>query len=85
MFDGSEEMLEHWNMAYNASFFAHWHYRPATVGDCRRLTEEPGFHPDNVLLAFAGGEPAGLVRLGLLHYNTSEEVDRLLAALNELE
>ncbi len=32
-----------------------------------------------------GLEPAGLVRLGLLHYNTSGEVDRLLAALAELE
>jgi selenocysteine lyase/cysteine desulfurase len=26
----------------------------------------------------------GLVRIGLVHYNTAEEVDRLLAALNEL-
>jgi cysteine desulfurase family protein (TIGR01976 family) len=32
-----------------------------------------------------GLEPEGLVRLGLLHYNTSEEVDRLLTALDELE
>jgi selenocysteine lyase/cysteine desulfurase len=31
-----------------------------------------------------GLEPAGLVRLGLLHYNTSAEVDRLLAVLGEL-
>jgi len=28
-------------------------------------------------------EPDGVVRIGLLHYNTSEEVDRLLAALAE--
>ncbi len=32
-----------------------------------------------------GLEPAGLVRLGLLHYNTLTEVERLLAALAELE
>jgi cysteine desulfurase family protein (TIGR01976 family) len=32
-----------------------------------------------------GLEPEGLVRLGLLHYNTSEEVERLLAALAEFE
>jgi cysteine desulfurase family protein (TIGR01976 family) len=32
-----------------------------------------------------GLEPAGLVRLGLLHYNTSGEVEWLLAALAELE
>lgn len=32
-----------------------------------------------------GLEPDGLVRLGLLHYNTAGEVERLLAALEELE
>jgi selenocysteine lyase/cysteine desulfurase len=32
-----------------------------------------------------GLEPHGLVRLGLLHYNTAEEVERVLAALEELE
>jgi cysteine desulfurase family protein (TIGR01976 family) len=32
-----------------------------------------------------GLEPAGLVRLGLLHYNTESEIERLLAALEELE
>jgi cysteine desulfurase family protein (TIGR01976 family) len=32
-----------------------------------------------------GLEPAGLVRLGLLHYNTGSEVDRLLAMLGALE
>ena len=31
-----------------------------------------------------GLEPAGLVRIGLLHYNTPAEVDRLLAAIEEL-
>ncbi len=32
-----------------------------------------------------GLEPEGLVRIGLLHYNTSAEVERLLTALQELE
>jgi cysteine desulfurase family protein (TIGR01976 family) len=32
-----------------------------------------------------GLEPAGLVRIGLLHYNTTDEIDRLLAALAEIE
>jgi selenocysteine lyase/cysteine desulfurase len=32
-----------------------------------------------------GTEPEGLVRLGLLHYNTSGEIDRLLAALATLK
>jgi cysteine desulfurase family protein (TIGR01976 family) len=30
------------------------------------------------------GLPDGAVRLGIIHYNTAEEVDRLLAGLNEL-
>ena len=32
-----------------------------------------------------GLEPEGMVRLGLLHYNTADEVDRLLTVLEELE
>ncbi len=32
-----------------------------------------------------GLEPDGMVRIGLLHYNTSEEIDRCLEALAELE
>lgn len=32
-----------------------------------------------------GREPEGLVRLGLLHYNTAGEIDRLLAALATLK
>lgn len=32
-----------------------------------------------------GLEPAGLVRIGLLHYNTPAEIERLLAYLRELE
>ncbi|MBM3998230.1 MAG: cysteine desulfurase-like protein [Planctomycetes bacterium] len=31
-----------------------------------------------------GVEPDGMVRIGLVHYNTSEEVDRLLRTLGEL-
>ncbi|HLW66729.1 MAG TPA: cysteine desulfurase-like protein [Gemmataceae bacterium] len=31
-----------------------------------------------------GLEPDGMVRIGLLHYNTQEEIDRLLLALREL-
>ena len=32
-----------------------------------------------------GLEPQGMVRIGLLHYNTADEVDRLLDALRELQ
>jgi selenocysteine lyase/cysteine desulfurase len=31
-----------------------------------------------------GLEPDGLVRIGILHYNTAEEIDRLLAELAQL-
>ncbi|MBA64068.1 MAG: cysteine desulfurase-like protein [Planctomycetaceae bacterium] len=31
-----------------------------------------------------GLEPEGMVRLGLVHYNTAEEVDRLIVALREI-
>ena len=31
-----------------------------------------------------GLEPDGMVRIGLLHYNTADEIERLLNALNEL-
>ncbi|HRX80415.1 MAG TPA: aminotransferase class V-fold PLP-dependent enzyme [Pirellulaceae bacterium] len=31
-----------------------------------------------------GLEPDGMVRIGLVHYNTEEEIDRLLQALNSL-
>ena len=32
-----------------------------------------------------GLEPSGLLRIGLLHYNTADEIDRFLAAMGELE
>jgi cysteine desulfurase family protein (TIGR01976 family) len=32
-----------------------------------------------------GVEPDGMVRVGLLHYNTAAEIDRLIAALAEIE
>lgn len=32
-----------------------------------------------------GREPEGMVRIGLLHYNTAPEVDRLLAVLEQLD
>lgn len=31
-----------------------------------------------------GLEPEGMVRLGLVHYNTAEEISRLISALNEI-
>jgi len=31
-----------------------------------------------------GQEPQGMVRLGLVHYNTSEEIERLLSVLEQI-
>ena len=31
-----------------------------------------------------GLEPEGMLRIGLLHYNTKDEIDRLLEALSDL-
>jgi cysteine desulfurase family protein (TIGR01976 family) len=45
------------------------------------------WHGNHYALPFtqtAGLEPDGTVRVGLMHYNTVEEVDRLLEALNDL-
>ncbi len=32
-----------------------------------------------------GLEPAGMLRIGFLHYNTTDEIDRLIAALGEVQ
>ena len=44
----------------------------------------PGNHYALPFTEAMGLEPGGTLRIGLLHYNTEEEVDRLLAALAEL-
>jgi selenocysteine lyase/cysteine desulfurase len=44
----------------------------------------PGNHYALPFTRAMGLEPGGTLRIGLLHYNTEEEVDRLLAALSEL-
>ncbi len=61
--------------------------RPADIA--RRLGEQGIFVWDGNFYALPlsealGLEPDGTVRIGLLHYNTIEEVDRLLDALGEL-
>jgi cysteine desulfurase family protein (TIGR01976 family) len=65
--------------------FTHARLRPAEVA--RRLADRGVFvwHGNFYALPLTealGLEPDGLVRVGLLHYNTADEVDRLL---NELE
>ena len=67
--------------------FTHARYRSIEVA--KRLAERGVFvwHGNYYALPLTealGVEPDGMVRVGLLHYNTSEEVDRLIAALAEL-
>jgi cysteine desulfurase family protein (TIGR01976 family) len=44
----------------------------------------PGNHYAYPFTLATGLEPHGTLRIGLLHYNTAEEVERLLTALHEL-
>lgn len=65
------------------------HKRLAAAEIARRLGEAGIFvwHGNYYALQITetlGLEPDGMVRIGLVHYNTDEEVARLLQALNEL-
>jgi len=67
--------------------FTHERLRPVEIAE--RLGERGIFvwHGNYYALPFTealGLEPDGMVRVGLLHYNTANEVDRLCAALGEL-
>jgi selenocysteine lyase/cysteine desulfurase len=68
--------------------FTHARYRPQEVA--RFLGERgifvwAGNHYAQPLTEALGLEPDGTVRVGLLHYNTGAEIERLLSALDELE
>jgi selenocysteine lyase/cysteine desulfurase len=65
------------------------HRRMSAAELSKRLGERGIFawHGNFYALEFSealGLEPDGLVRLGLLHYNTPEEIERLLGVLREL-
>lgn len=66
----------------------HEHLAPLAVAE--RLAEQGIFvwHGNYYALSLSealGREPEGMVRIGLLHYNTREEVERLLDALRGLK
>ena len=42
------------------------------------------FYAVEVIARLGLGESGGLVRVGLCHYSTAQEVDRLIAALREV-
>jgi cysteine desulfurase family protein (TIGR01976 family) len=65
----------------------HEHHRPADIA--KRLGEEGIFvwHGNYYAVPLSealGLEPEGTVRIGLLHYNTASEVDRLVQAVRDL-
>lgn len=66
-------------------------HRSVPPSDVARRLDEAGIYVWNgnfyalPLTETLGVEPAGLVRIGLLHYNTSEEVDYLLRVLATIE
>lgn len=65
------------------------HERLSAQAVAERLAEQGIFvwHGNYYALSLSealGREPEGMVRIGLLHYNTVEEVDRLLDALRRL-
>jgi cysteine desulfurase family protein (TIGR01976 family) len=67
--------------------FTHRNRAPLQIAE--RLAERgifvwPGNHYALPFTEALGLEPGGTLRVGLLHYNTAEEVDRLLAELAQL-
>lgn len=67
--------------------FTHRHLSPRQIAE--RLAEEGIFvwHGNYYALSLTeslGLEPEGAVRVGILHYNTAEEVERLLASLRRI-
>jgi cysteine desulfurase family protein (TIGR01976 family) len=53
------------------------------LGECGIFTWDGNFYALNLTERLGVQSTGGLLRIGLVHYNTAEEVDRLLAALRE--
>jgi cysteine desulfurase family protein (TIGR01976 family) len=70
--------------------FAITHHRLHPI-ELARLLDEQGiyvWHGNYYALSLSealGREPGGMVRIGLLHYNTADEVERLLEVLRQLD
>ncbi|HZQ93797.1 MAG TPA: cysteine desulfurase-like protein [Candidatus Sulfotelmatobacter sp.] len=54
------------------------------LGECGFFTWDGNYYAINVTEHFGVEKTGGFLRIGLVHYNTAEEVDRLLAALREI-
>ncbi|HEV2315617.1 MAG TPA: cysteine desulfurase-like protein [Candidatus Acidoferrales bacterium] len=53
------------------------------LGDCGIFTWDGNYYALNLTERLGVEKDGGLLRIGLVHYNTADEVDRLLAALHE--
>jgi len=53
------------------------------LGDRRIFTWDGNFYALNLSERLGVEQKGGVLRVGLVHYNTAEEVERLLAALRE--
>ena len=53
------------------------------LGDRGIFTWDGNYYALNLTERLGVEQTGGLLRIGLVHYNTAEEVDRLLAALRE--
>jgi selenocysteine lyase/cysteine desulfurase len=55
----------------------------AFLGDRGIFTWDGNFYALNLSERLGVEQKGGVLRVGLVHYNTAEEVDRLIAALRE--
>jgi selenocysteine lyase/cysteine desulfurase len=56
----------------------------AFLGDRGIFTWDGNYYALNLTERLGVEQTGGLLRIGLVHYNTAEEVDRLLSALREI-
>jgi cysteine desulfurase family protein (TIGR01976 family) len=54
------------------------------LGECGIFTWDGNYYALNLTERLGVESTGGMLRIGLVHYNTAEEVDRLLAALSEV-
>jgi cysteine desulfurase family protein (TIGR01976 family) len=60
------------------------HELAAALGERGIFTWDGNYYAINLSERLGVEASGGMLRIGLVHYNTTEEVDRLLAALNEI-
>ena len=59
-FDGSDEMIQDWNDAYNDSFSSAYRFVESPLEHAHTMARQATFRADGLLLAYRGGRVAGL-------------------------